>query len=203
MDETVQRLVPRARQAGLVVRELDEETVVYDLERDQAHCLGPTAALIWKHCDGQTTVPELVALLQEELSTPVGEDTVWQAIVELGGYHLLEEQVSRPAGGTMSRRELMRRAGIATVVGLPLITSLAVPTAAMAASCSAGSGRTTGCPCAKGSDCASLCCVSGTCQDPTAIGKVPDGGTCNGNGNCCSIHCHVTAGHSTGTCVSP
>ncbi len=40
--------LPHGRKDGLVVKELGNETLVYDLERDEAHCLNQTAALVWK-----------------------------------------------------------------------------------------------------------------------------------------------------------
>ena len=45
--------LPHARTDNLVIRELDDETLVYDMERDEAHCLNQTAALVWKQCDGK------------------------------------------------------------------------------------------------------------------------------------------------------
>ena len=65
--------LPAARQAGLVVRELPGETLVYDLENNKAHCLNGTAALVWRRCDGQTTVAELAQTLHEELGLPADE----------------------------------------------------------------------------------------------------------------------------------
>ncbi len=37
---------PRLREEGLVVQELPEEVLVYDLARHKAHCLSPLAAAI-------------------------------------------------------------------------------------------------------------------------------------------------------------
>ena len=51
--------LPRMREQGLVVDDLPDEVLVYDLDRHQAHCLNRTAALVWRHCDGQTTVKEI------------------------------------------------------------------------------------------------------------------------------------------------
>ena len=51
--------LPRARKDGLVIKELSNETLVYDLERDEAHCLNQTAGLVWKQCDGRTTVTKI------------------------------------------------------------------------------------------------------------------------------------------------
>jgi hypothetical protein len=54
------RLIPCARTEGLVVQTLADEVLVYDLERHKAHCLNHAAALIWKHCDGRTSVAEML-----------------------------------------------------------------------------------------------------------------------------------------------
>jgi len=64
-------LLPKARQDKLTVRELPDETLIYDHLAAKAHCLRQTAALVWKHCDGRTTVAELAGLLQRELGVPV------------------------------------------------------------------------------------------------------------------------------------
>ncbi len=56
--ETTRALMPRARQDELVVEELSDETLVYDLKRHKANCLNRTAALVWQDCDGQTSVAQ-------------------------------------------------------------------------------------------------------------------------------------------------
>ena len=95
--ETTRALMPLARQDELVVEELQDETLVYDLKRHKARCLNRTAALVWQHCDGQTTVTELAALLEEQLATPTDETVVWMALDRLGRAHLLSEPVTLPA----------------------------------------------------------------------------------------------------------
>jgi len=40
--------LPLARKDQLIVKEVDDEVLVYDLKTDQAHCLNKTAALVWK-----------------------------------------------------------------------------------------------------------------------------------------------------------
>src|SRR2546428_7062431 len=52
---------PRQRRDGLVVQELPEETLVYDLERHKAHCLEAVAAAVWEACDGHRTVEQIAA----------------------------------------------------------------------------------------------------------------------------------------------
>ncbi len=136
--KTTRALMPRARQDELVVEELPDETLVYDLKRHKARCLNRTAALVWQHCDGQTTVPELAALLGEQLATPTDEAVVWMALDRLGRAHLLREQVTLPAErARYSRREVLRTLGRAAgvTVLLPVVASIVAPEAAQAASC--------------------------------------------------------------------
>ena len=132
---------PLARTDGLVVNELPEEIVVYDRESHKAHCLNRTAALVWKRCDGRTTPARIARLVSQDLGTPVGEDLVWYALEQLAKDLLLVEKVV-PARETasaawpaarMSRRELVRRLGLAAVVALPLITTIVAPTPVEAA----------------------------------------------------------------------
>ncbi len=73
---TTRALMPRARQDELVVEELQDETLVYDLKRHKARCLNRTAALVWRCCDGQTSVADVAALLEEQLATATDEAVV-------------------------------------------------------------------------------------------------------------------------------
>ena len=136
--QTTRTLMPRARQDELVVEELQDETLVYDLKRHNARCLNGTAALVWRHCDGHTSVAEVAALLEEQSATPTDEAVVWMALDRLGRAHLLSEPVTLPADRAQySRREMLRTlrrvAGISLL--LPVIESIVSPLAAAQASC--------------------------------------------------------------------
>ena len=136
--ETTKALMPRARREELVVEELQDETLVYDLKRHKACCLNRTAALVWRHCDGQTSVAKVAALLEEQSATPTDEAVVWMALDRLDRAHLLSEPVTLPAERTRySRREMLRTlrrvAGISLL--LPVIESIVAPLAAGQASC--------------------------------------------------------------------
>ncbi len=136
--DTIRVPMPRAREDELVVEELPDETLVYDLKRHKARCLNRTAALVWQHCDGQTTVPELAALLKKELDVPGDEVVVWMALDRLGRADLLSEPVTLPADRAQySRREVLRTlrraAGISLL--LPVVASIFAPRAAAQASC--------------------------------------------------------------------
>ena len=63
--------VPKARQEQLIVKELPDELLIYDLKRDKAHCLNETAALVWKNCDGHKTVDQLRELMEDNAGSPV------------------------------------------------------------------------------------------------------------------------------------
>jgi hypothetical protein len=144
------KTAPLARKEGLLVQELPHEVLVYDSERHKAHCLNPTAALVWKHCDGRTSVSEMARLLEKSLGTSaLDEDVVWCALNQLEKDHLLEEKLMWPAGvQPISRRELVRRLGIGAAIAIPLVTSILAPTAAYA-----GSLPNSGAVCNSDADC--------------------------------------------------
>ena len=123
--------LPRTRTDNLVIRELDDETLVFDMERDEAHCLNQTAALVWKHCDGRTTVEQAAHSLQSKLEVPVGADVVWLAVKQLQHFHLVESTAKAPS---VSRRNLVLKYAPAALA-LPVIMSITAPTPAQSATC--------------------------------------------------------------------
>ena len=157
--------LPRARKDGLVIKELVNETLVYDLETDEAHCLNQTAALVWKSCDGTTTIASMTSLLQEELDRSVSADVVWLAVKQLRDFHLVEsydeETVAMPL---VSRRNLVLKYAPAALV-LPLILSISAPTAAQASTnpACATPPFPQGCACQNDSDCTTQNCNGGIC----------------------------------------
>ena len=126
------QVMPRARKADLVVKEMPDELLVYDLKRDRIHVLNQSAAFIWTQCNGRRTVDDLARAVAKSLQIPEHEQVVWLALEELGKYHLLEEKIARPESlALMSRRDMMRLA-VAASVALPIIVSIVAPTAANA-----------------------------------------------------------------------
>ena len=151
-------LLPLARTDALVVKELEDEVLVYDLQRHKAHCLNPTAASVWKRCDGKFALTDMARLLEKELKTPVRDEVVWLALQQLDKFHLLQVRATGPsARPALSRRELMRSIGV-TALLLPAIISITAPPSAQAQSCKAN-----GTGCESGLECCSGCCL-GTCQ---------------------------------------
>ena len=151
--------VPRARREGLLVQELPDELLVYDLVRQKAHCLNRTAALIWNRCDGKTSVEQLVRILGKESKAQVDQAVVWMAIDQLSKAHLLKGRTRTwPGASTISRRELIRRAGAAAAITLPLVSSIVVPEVVQAATC-----RASGQSCTTSSQCCSGVCNVSVC----------------------------------------
>lgn len=134
MTKRVFDKAPRARKNKLIIKDLPDETLVYDLDNDQAHCLNRTAASIWKNCDGNRTVTELTALLAAETNSTVPDEVVWLALDQLEKFDLLEDVPEMPVHlAGMNRRELVRRVGLGALAW-PLILSIASPAAAQAGS---------------------------------------------------------------------
>ena len=129
-------MTPRARTDGLLIQDLPEETLVYDLARHRAHCLNRTAALVWRHCDGKTGVADLTRVVARETGLPADEAVVWLALGRLARARLLEGPMAPPQGARPSRREVLRKLGAAAglAVLLPAVHSIVAPDAAQAAS---------------------------------------------------------------------
>jgi len=152
---------PKARKNGLVVQEVTDEVLVYDLDSNKAHCLNQSAAVVWRSCDGTRSVTEIARLVEAETGGSVNDDFVWLAIDQLAESDLLEAAVKSSFAG-QSRREVIKKIGLATMVGLPVIASLLAPQSAMAAG--------------------SCACVSpGDCTTQTGC---PSTTNCNGSGIC-------------------
>jgi|SRR5882724_5279061 len=150
-------LLPRSRTDNLVIRELDDETLVYDMERDQAHCLNQTAALVWEQCDGQTTAAQAAHSLQGKLDASVDTDLVWLAVKQLQRFHLVESNGKPPS---VSRRDLVLKYA-PTALALPVIMSISAPTPAGTTSC-IPCVYTSDCPQGQGLFCnGSGCCIPG------------------------------------------
>jgi hypothetical protein len=115
-----------------VTRDLGDELLVYDLERHKAYCLNHVAMQVFRHCDGETTIPDMASRIGDALGIPVDERAVRLGLVRLEKAHLLHSSAV-PILHT-SRREMLTTLGKAAVVVMPLVTAITVPTSAEAAS---------------------------------------------------------------------
>jgi hypothetical protein len=132
---------PRARRLGVFTEELPDELLIYDMDRHQVHCLNRPASVIWRRCDGKTTIADIATAASAALACPVAEDVVWHAVGQFAGLELLDSTDAAPAErARLSRRAVL--AGMGGIVGLalPTVTSMTAPLAADAASLPGPSG---------------------------------------------------------------
>jgi Coenzyme PQQ synthesis protein D (PqqD) len=152
--------LPRALTKEFVIRELDDETLVYDTGRDKAHCLNRTAAMVWNQCDGKKTAKQALQSLNSAFSVPIDEDVIWLAVKQLERFHLVEAPQKSPS---VSRRELVLKYAPAALA-LPVIMSITAPTPAQATTCG-GQGASCGNqgdpPCCPGCGCDGTCFCGG------------------------------------------
>lgn len=186
---------PVSRQENIVVQEYGNEILIYDLTKNKAFSLNETSAIIWQLCDGSKAIADIAESLSGKYNSPISEDFVWLALEQLKKDNLLEnaKEVSTDFGG-LSRRELIRKVGLATLVTLPVISSLIAPRAANAASgCSFNNNSNldaNGCACNSNSDCMSSCCENVAGNPRTCVSIKPAGSAC-GNVCECSLSCCI------------
>lgn len=182
--------LPRSRRNEIVVQEMDNEVLIYDLSINKAFALNETAAAIFQACDGNTSFADL------KNTTKFTDEIIFLTLDELKKESLLDDDsyVSPFAG--MKRREVIKKIGLTTMFALPIVASLVAPTALMASSvcvnigglapgmnasnCTTNPG---GCdiPCASASvtvRCCSNMTIVGTCSPSPFPGQVTCPCTC-------------------------
>ena len=127
---------PQSVRKDIVVQKAGDETLLYNLKTNKALCLNETSALIWEVCDGKTSISEIAEQIGKRLKKPVTEELVWLAFDQLAKENLLDHADGLQNNfEDLSRREVIRKVGFASVVALPIITSVVAPRASYAQSC--------------------------------------------------------------------
>lgn len=199
------QITPKSRKENLVVQELEKELLIYDLKIDKVLSLNETSALIWQMCDGKNSIGEISNKLSEKLKTQIGEEFIWLALNDLKKENLLingDELDSKFEG--MSRRQVIRKIGLASMIALPVIASIVAPSSIAAQSIAPGSvalfgACTSPIQCSSGApNCNSLMCCVGSGSLPS--GSVASSGSGGGSGVSCSGYNACTG--NTGGCCS-
>lgn len=183
---------PVSRKSDLVTQEHEKEILIYDLLIDKAYSLNETSSLIWNLCNGKNSVAEITSSLSKKLNSSVNEDFVWLALEQLKKDNLLAngEEISIDFGG-LSRRDVIRKIGFASLVALPVISSLIAPTSINAASNCPATLRPNGCACTSNSQCGPGS-TTGCCYDNSACNtrfSTPNGNACSNNNCQCASNC--------------
>lgn len=176
---------PLSRRDNIVIQELNNEVLIYDLSINKAFCLNKTSAMVWQECDGTKSVADISQILSKKDKSNFSEDIVWLALNQFKTDNLLQngsEFVTIFDG--LSRREIIKRIGFASLIAFPVISSVVAPSAVHAASTTCGcnstlgtNARDQGCPCLLDSDCCGNCLSNG--------GNICDGSLELGAANCC------------------
>ena len=145
------RKLPVARDEGLLVEHVGDETVVFDADTKEAHCLSALAAVVFSNSDGRTSVEELAAIASERLGEQVESERVMDALAQLEERDLMEPRVPIEVGHT--RRTMIRKTAVVSgaVAATPLITSILAPTsyAATTPGCGKDPENVLCCPCGR------------------------------------------------------
>lgn len=178
---------PLSRKEDIVVQELDGEVLIYDLRANKAFCLNETSALIWQACDGDKDVPQLSEFVAKRLNSKANEDLVWLALDQLKKEKLIDNMpVSDGRFAGMSRREVIKKVAVGSMIAIPIVSGLVAPPAY-----------------AQGSTCGTTCQCSG--------GSNTRGNACHTNGggtpcpstpsNCLTCEAINSTPNSAGRCV--
>ncbi|GJG86404.1 hypothetical protein tb265_15850 [Gemmatimonadetes bacterium T265] len=159
--------LPRPRN-GLRRHRIEDQVLVYDARTDRTHLLDHATGTVLDLLEEGGRPPEaLVVELGRRIDRPADDALVTLALDELRKAELLDEDRSPAPLNEVSRRQLLRRAGLvgATALLVPTIVSLTANPlyAASPSPCSQSSGRLAGCKCSMltgSSVCASGCCKS-------------------------------------------
>lgn len=180
---------PVALQEDIVMQELENEILIYDLKTHRTFCLNQTSASVYKLCDGSKSVGEINSLINKKFNVNADEDLVWLTLKQLRQQNLIVgDKKIDDKFESMSRREVIRKIALTSVIALPLISSVVAPAAAAAASgvtCTQPGGGTA---CTTVANCPSIPGVTFTCNTTTHCcvedggAGIPGGGGTGGGG---------------------
>lgn len=205
---------PLVRKNDLVIQELDNEILIYDLKTNKVFGLNETSALVWQLSTGDKNILEIAQIISQKLKIPLTEEFVWLALEQMKKQNLLEnESAIESHYQGASRREVIRRVGLASMVALPMISSLIAPSAVQAqssSSCGTAPNIALGCSCVVGGlansgNCASGCCGS-TASPPTPTSQFCVTAGLDSLGSPCRASCECAGGAVCGfgfVCTTP
>jgi hypothetical protein len=149
--------LPRLRTHNLVVNELPNETLIYDLDTNKAFCFNETARLVMNQCDGTSSVDEALNIINRQLNAQMSADMIWLVVSQLKDSNFIEKDYEIPIETNRVSRRKILHAAASLGIALPIITSLVAPKAVDAQSVSCVTSGTT---CIFQNNSQSNCCSS-------------------------------------------
>lgn len=152
-SDNYMKKLPIAKTKNILVQQIKDEILIYNLETNQVHCLNKTAGIIWQNCDGKQTFEGL-----KKLNHGFNDDVILLSLAQLQKNDLLENNSeSYLPTDRISRRAMISKYG-SVAVALPVITMIVAP---MAVSAQSDCGACA--PVANGT----AACVIGSCRITT------------------------------------
>lgn len=111
------------------MQDLGTEILIYDLSINKAFCLNQTSATVFRNCDGNTSFADL-----RRIKRDLSDEVIDLTLDLLQKENLLKSKDYQPNFNGLSRREVIRKVGLGTMIALPVITSLIAPKAVEAQS---------------------------------------------------------------------
>ena len=156
---------------NILVEELPDETLVYDLDRHRAHCLNPTAAFLLAQANGERDLEDLSRMAETEFGDNTSAEVVQLGMERLQRARLVEwEGADAPETG-ISRKDAIRRLALVGLV-LPAVMTIVTPFPAQAAT-----GITPG-ACRKDGGTSGACCTNNQLCIPSGQNGACAGGPC-------------------------
>ncbi len=191
--------IPSRVKKGLLQHPLDDQTLVYDPERDTVHLLDrSTACVLDMLNEGGWTQEGMKVELAARIQVPADDALVALSMDALYTAGLLEATGPQPAPlSEITRRDLVGKLAMTGAAAL-LIPVVATLTATRAY---AGTLVPVDQACITTSNCqTNLICCGGVCR-PAACNNTTNSNCSGGNGPCCAGTCTGSPPRCTATCV--
>ena len=171
--------LPNARTNEIIEQEAGSDLLIYDLRINKAYNLNETLKNVYYACCNQMTFDELKR--QHKFT----DDLIHFALDQLKANNLIEGEVRNLFAG-LSRRDVIKRVGLGSMIAIPAIAGLIAPKAVNAQSGCVADGQS-------GSLASVLNADRATCE----VNGYPDPACCSGvatgflgdSGNCQDMEC--------------
>jgi hypothetical protein len=130
--------MPSRISQNVSMQQIGAETLVYDGQRHLAFCLNASSGAVWKMADGTRTMAQIAHATSLEIGAEVSEVLAGYIVETLRADGLLEPTTQSGNGNGVeatpgiSRRAMLQRLGVGGAMLLPVVASIAAPTAAQA-----------------------------------------------------------------------
>ena len=97
--------LPQARLKNVVIQDIDQELLIYDLISNKVLCLNETAKIIWQACDGKTTFADF----RNRTNSEFPDELIYLTFDKLQIKELLSDKFEIPID--RNRRKMLAKYG--------------------------------------------------------------------------------------------